>query len=247
MMRNQIQWLKALPTGLAIKLIAMFAVRRLTRLPITFSYAQGAEDVIIPYLIRYHFGLTGPGKYVDVGCNAPVRYSNTFDLYLNGWRGLNVDANRELIAECKRVRKLDRSLQAAVSDSEKEVVFHKAEGGLMSTIDTAKYEEWKALPVFSDRREETLITRTLTSILDDNWQADDAIDLLSIDVEGHDFQVLRSLDLSRYRPKIIVIEMHSIEKMDENEIYRHLTSNGYTFKFYAVLNAYFVDANYQST
>ena len=91
-----------------------------------------------------------------------------------------------------------------------------------------------------------LTTRTLTSILDAKWRAGQAIDLLSIDVEGHDYQVLQSLDLSRYRPKIIVIEMHSMENMAESDIYRHLTSNGYSLKFYAVLNAYFVDATYEN-
>jgi FkbM family methyltransferase len=240
-MKNQIQWFKALPFGLAVKLIAIFAVRRLTRLPITFSYAQGAEDIIIPYLARYHFGMTAPGKYVDVGCNAPVRYSNTFDLYLNGWRGLNIDANSELIAEGRRIRRKDVFIRAAVSDAEREVVFHKAKDDAVSTIDETRLVEWKKHFEFSDADQETLTTRTLTSILDENWAAGDGIDLLSIDVEGHDFQVLRSLDLTRYRPKMIVIEIHSLEMMEENEIYRYLTSNGYAFKYYAVLNAYFVD------
>jgi FkbM family methyltransferase len=243
-MKNQIEWLKALPLGLAVKLIAIFMVRKLTRLPISFSYAQGAEDIIIPYIAHYHFGIEGPGKYVDVGCNTPVKYSNTFLLYLIGWRGLNVDANAELIDECKRVRRQDICLRAAVSDIEREVTFHKAKDDAVSTIDETRLVEWKKYFEFSDADQERLVTRTLTSILDENWKAGDAIDLLSIDVEGHDFQVLQSLDLARYRPKIVVIEMHTIENLEENEIYRYLTSNGYAFRYYAVLNAYFVDTNH---
>jgi len=67
-------------------------------------------------------------------------------------------------------------------------------------------------------------------------------EFIKIDVEGHDLNVLKSLDLSKYRPKIIVIEMHSIEDMSQNEIYQYLVKNDFVFKFYAVLNAYFVDA-----
>jgi FkbM family methyltransferase len=245
-MNYQREWLKALPVGLAVRLILMWAARRMTGLPAAFSFAQGAEDILIPYIARYHFGLDGPGKYVDVGCNAPVKYSNTFLLYLIGWRGINIDANAELIAECKRIRRQDVCVRAAVSDSEREAIFHKGKDDAVSTIDETRLVEWKRYFAFSEEDQETLVTCTLTSILDEHWRKGDPIDLLSIDVEGHDLQVLRSLDLSRYRPKIVVIEMHSIENIEEDNIYQYLSSNRYIFKYYAVLNAYFVDAGQPS-
>jgi FkbM family methyltransferase len=241
-MRNQIQWLKTLPFGLAIKLIAIFAVRKITGLPITFSYAQGGEDIIIAYIARNHLAMTKPGKYVDVGCNAPVRYSNTFDLYLLGWRGVNIDANSELIREGGRVRKEDIFVRAAASDIEREVTFHKGVSDLVSTIDEKKIIEWKKHFEYSEEDQEMLTTRTLTSILDDTWKPAEPIDLLTIDVEGHDFQVLKGLDLTRYRPKIIVIEMHDLDGIQDSEIYRHLIANEYQLKHFALLNAYFVDA-----
>lgn len=240
-MNNQLQWLKSLPLGLALRLILMSVARRPTGLPITFSFAQGAEDILIPYLATYHLGLRGPGHYVDAGCNSPVKYSNTFWLYLLGWRGLNIDANRELIEECRRVRKQDVCIQAAVSDSEREVVFHKAKEHAVSTIDETRLIEWKKYFEFSDDDQETLKTRTLTSILDEHWIHGEQLDLLTIDVEGHDLQVLKSLDLNKYRPKIVVIEMHSIDNMEQTEIYQYLVENGFEFKFFAFLNAYFTD------
>lgn len=240
-MKRILKLFGALPVGLILRLIAMSIARRITRLPITFSFAQGAEDILIPYIARYHFSLESPGRYVDVGCNAPMRYSNTFDLYLNGWCGINIDANLELIQQCRKVRKKDVCVHAAVSDSEREVVFHKGKDDSVSTIDETRLVEWKKHFEFSDDDQETLVTRTLTSILDEYWPAGEAIDLLSIDVEGHDFQVLKSLDLSRYRPKIVVIEMHEFERITETELFRYLTENGFELKFFAVLNAYFVD------
>lgn len=241
-MRNQIRWLKSLPFGLAVKLIILSLARKVTGLPVAFSFAQGAEDIIIPYIARYHFGLEEPGKYVDIGCNAPIKFSNTFHLYLLGWRGLNVDANSELVAQCKHVRREDISVRAAVSDVEREVVFHKAKDDAVSTIDETRLVEWKKHFEFSDEDQEKVVTRTLTSILDENWNQADAIDILTIDVEGHDFQVLKSLDLKKYRPKIVVIEMHEFEGITESEIYQYLTTNGYSLRFFAVLNAYFVDS-----
>jgi FkbM family methyltransferase len=240
-MKYQREWLKSLPFGLAVRLILLWAARRITGLPVGFSFAQGAEDIIIPYIARYHFGLKGAGKYVDVGCNAPVRYSNTFLLYLIGWRGINIDANATLIAECKRVRLQDVCVRAAVSDLEREVIFHKGKDDSVSTIDETRIVEWKKHFEFSDDDQEMVTTRTLTSILDEHWAEGDVMDLLSIDVEGHDFQVLKSLDLDRYRPRIIVIEMHEFDHIAESEIFTYLTQNGFQLKFFAVLNAYFVD------
>lgn len=237
-MKNQLSWFKALPFGLAIRLIALSLVRKIFKIPVTFSFSQGAEDIISGYL-----PLSGTGTYVDVGCNEPVRFSNTFNLYLRGWRGINIDANSELINECKKIRKKDISICAAVSDTEREVTFHKAKTSAVSTIDEDRLKEWEKLWTFADEDKEKVITKTLTSILDKNLPADTQIDLLTIDVEGHDFNVLKSLDLTRYRPKVIIIEIHSIDKILETDIYRYLSANNYSLKYYAVLNAYFVDNN----
>lgn len=241
-MKNKLEWFRCLPFWLAFRLLCLSTFRRVFRLPIVFSFSQGAEDIIVPYIARYQLGMNGPGKYVDVGSNSPVLFSNTFALYLDGWRGINIDANQGLVRECQYVRKKDVCVHAAVSDSVREVTFHKAKVDALSTIDETRLVEWKKDFEFSEEDQETLTTRTLTSILDENWEQDDVIDLLTIDVEGHDFQVLRSLDFVRYRPRIIVIETHSFDTVKESEIYTFLTSRGYELKYFAVLNAYFLDA-----
>lgn len=240
-MQQKIAWFRALPFWLAIRLIILSLVRRIFGLPITFSFAQGAEDIILPYIARYHFSMTEPGTYVDVGCNAPVRYSNTFELYLRGWRGINIDANEALIRDCWRVRKQDISICAAVSDGERQVTFHKAKEDSVSTIDETRLVEWKNHFEFSDSDQITVVTQTLNAILEKNLSPERPIDLLTIDVEGHDLQVLKGLNFNKYRPKIIVIEMHEFHDIESTEIYQHLTAEGYSLKFFAVLNAYFVD------
>jgi len=78
------EWIRALPFGLAFRLVAISAARKLFRIPVFFSFAHGAEDILIPHIATYHSDIQEPGNYVDVGCNWPVRYSNTFDLYLGG-------------------------------------------------------------------------------------------------------------------------------------------------------------------
>lgn len=240
-MLRKLTLFRTLPFGIASGLILLSLVRKIFQIPVTFSYSQGAEDLISDHYLRYQFGMEGAGTYVDVGCNTPVRYSNTFELYTRGWRGINIDANSSLIEECKRVRKQDISLQAAVSDVEREVTFHKSKVSAVSTIDEERLLEWKKTWEFAEEDREVVTTKTITSILNENLPVGATVDLLTIDVEGHDFQVLKGLDLSRYRPKVIIIELHELAELQENEIFKYLTSNGYALKAFAILSAYFVD------
>ena len=244
-MKDKLAWLRALPFWLAGGLILLSLIRKVFQIPVKFLFAEGGEDLIASHLLRYQCGLTGPGTFVDVGCNTPVRYSNTFELYLQGWRGINIDANAGLIDQCKRVRKKDISLCEAVSNEEREVIFHKSKESAVSTIDEERLLEWKKNWEFADEDQERLVTKTLTSILDAHLPDDSNVDLLTIDVEGHDLQVLQGLNLMKYRPKVIVIEIHDMNTVSHNNLYNHLSANGYTLKAFAVLSAYFVDDEYQ--
>jgi hypothetical protein len=52
--------------------------------------------------------------------------------------------------------------------------------------------------------------RTLDSLLDDA-KAPKPIDLLSIDVEGHELDVLRGFDFARWQPRLILLEDHVVQ------------------------------------
>ena len=51
-------------------------------------YSQEGEDIL---LARFFFGKS-QGFYVDIGAHHPQRLSNTYHFYLQGWRGINIDA-----------------------------------------------------------------------------------------------------------------------------------------------------------
>lgn len=235
-MKSKLSWFKALPAGLAIRLLFLYLVRKFFKLPVGFSFAQSGEDILAPYFLP-----GSQGVYVDVGCNEPVRISNTFNLYLQGWRGINIDANSELISKFKKIRKQDTCICAAVSDGEREVTFYKSKTSAVSTIDKKTLGEWKKNWTFDDKDEVKVTTQKLTTILDNNLKPGTTIDLLSIDVEGHDYEVLLGLDLERYRPGVIIVEVHSLKDIADSKIYNHLLANGYSMRAYAVMNAYFTD------
>ena len=74
------------------------------------------------------------------------------------------------------------------------------------------------------------------------YQVPDNFELLKIDVEGHDAAVLRSIDLTRYQPIIILVEIHheSIETITHNEIYQRLATYGYRMVSLAGYNGIFI-------
>jgi hypothetical protein len=64
--------------------------------------------------------------------------------------------------------------------------------------------------------------RTLDSILEEAGSPV-AFDFLSIDVEGHEIEVLQGFDMARWRPRLIMIEDHVADLSK----HRYLTSSGY--------------------
>ena len=202
----------------------------------TSSYSQTGEDRIIQALLG-----NGPGFYVDVGCNHPQKCSNTFELYKRGWKGVNIDANASLIKEQRSLRIADIAVCAAISNIEQEIVFTEFSDPFVSSLSPQHVQEWKQHRSIKETR--LVKTVTLTAVLNEVGVPQQP-DLLSIDVEGHDYEVLTSLDMNLYRPRLIVVEMHGFDLDNPNvdRIFVYLISKGYKMAGFVVMNGYFIDA-----
>lgn len=203
------------------------------------SLSQSSEDIIIEIILKN--AKRKNGFFVDVGCNHPIEYNNTYLLYLKGWRGINIDGNGSLIKLYNKFRKEDLSLHQLVSNKEEEVVFNLSYKDKISTIDSDHMSSL-GKDKFPDRLKIKMTTKTLNNILLENYNNQKDIDLLCIDVENHDFEVLSSIDLDKYKPYLIVIEMldFSISKAQENQVYKLLTDKGYTLKHFVLSNGFFI-------
>jgi hypothetical protein len=74
--------------------------------------------------------------------------------------------------------------------------------------------------------QETVEADTLSNLLEKNLESD-RIDLFQIDVEGYDFEVIKSLDFGKYRPSIIKYEHVNLSILDQNLAKIHLKAYGY--------------------
>jgi FkbM family methyltransferase len=188
------------------------------------SYSQAGEDLVLDFLVNYK----PRGVYVDVGCNHPIKVSNTYRFYRKGWSGIAVDANVKFADLFRRHRRRDCFIRACVSDREETVAFHHFAADDLSSISGARLFDDDAR--YALERIEKIKTRTLTDILSDA-RCPPVFDILSVDVEGHDEAVLRSLDFARFRAAVIVVELNGTDldlgRIEQHPVAQLLSNNGY--------------------
>lgn len=162
------------------------------------SYAQNYEDVMLWRALKD----IENGFYVDVGANDPTVDSVTKAFYKRGWRGINIEPVQQYYERLCDERPDDINLPVAVANEEGDLTFYEiAETGL-STLDRATAEKHCQSGWAVTERKVSVVT--LNQILEQYVKG--LIHFLKIDVEGAEKQVLQGLDLSRWRPWIIVIE-----------------------------------------
>ena len=200
----------------------LFLFRKLFIIKKKFShYSQFAEDVSI---IR-HFPKHFKGFFVDVGCFHPVKYNNTYRLYRKGWRGVNIDIDTIKIAGFKWLRPGDVNISCAVSNQRGELTYWS--NGFYSLTITLDEAFASGKPGY---KKKTVKSDTLSNILDNTRYKNQKIDFLTIDAEGHDFEVLESLDFERYQPQLIAVETHQerLEAVEQERLFGFLTERGYS-------------------
>jgi len=183
-------------------------------------YGKEAEDIALLRIFPKKF----KGFFVDVGCFHPVKYNNTYAFYKKGWRGINIDLDSIKIQGFKWVRSGDTNIVKAVSDKKGEVSYWT--NGFYSLVNTLDKEVSETRQNY---RQKTVVCDRLTNIIDGTKYKDREIDLLNIDAEGHDFKVLTSLDFTKYKPKVIIIETYhdKLEQVLQSNIFNYLKERNY--------------------
>jgi FkbM family methyltransferase len=204
------------------------------------SYAQHGDDFITLNLFN-NIGITKP-SYLDIGAHHPYNISNTALLYRRGCRGVNVEANPNLITAFEHARPEDINLNLGVSDKRGKMTFYMIDDfSGRNTFDKKVAEEFiTAHPEFSIQSEIAIETVTVNDIVRDycNGQFPD---FLTIDVEGLDNAILKSIDFKKHAPKIICVEVVSGNNSDYSlETKEILAQNGFTPYFRAVSNIFFI-------
>ena len=187
------------------------------------SFSQFGEDLFISDF----FSNKKDGKYVDLGAFHPMRLSNTYLLFKKGWSGTNVDLNPITIDLFNIARKEDKNICCLLADKD-------------NILKNVYYEDWSAASSLTSnenlKNKKQMKTRTFESLIDKNF------DFLNIDLEGHDYEILKTIDFKKFSPKLICIEI--LENcLDKDSIFKFMGQNNYTFIKHLGPSYFFKGAN----
>lgn len=204
-------------------------------------YAQWGEDVVLEQFLGDAAAVRS--CFIDVGCFHPRKYNNTWRLYQKGWRGINVDVDRVKLDVFNLVRPGDENVCCAIGNGPSAATLYSfGHYSVLSTLDAVKAAEYRGLGYICEER--PVQVRTLTDVFERSRFRRREIALLSIDVEGHEESVLRSLDFARHRPRLILCEFHvpGIGALQADAKYQLLTQDlGYELVNWTGLTAFFRD------
>ena len=186
------------------------------------SFSSAGEDMMLRHLLGSD---KMSGFYVDVGAFHPTLFSNTYFFYLNGWRGINLEARPGSKKLFDKVRPRDTNLEIGISRERGELTYYFiAENSPMNSFSPDFLKQIRMLEHVKQKI--PIATLPLAEVFERHLPPGQAIDFMNVDVEGHDLEVLESNDWLRFRPKVIVVEDEGLDPQ-ESAIVRTMKTHGY--------------------
>ena len=197
-------------------------------------YSQHGEDALLDIV----FGDQKEGFFVEVGCIDGRRFSNTLTFEERGWKGMCVEAHAGYWDMLNNNRPNSIICHCAAGEADEDAIFYANARGSLSTLDKTKESHFQInyAPYFSGFEEQHVKKARLSTLLDANQISE--IDILSLDIEGYEVEALRGLDLSRHRPKVMVIE--SDDSQHEAQLDELILPYGYTKSIRLSANIFYV-------
>lgn len=199
------------------------------------SYSQSGEDIIISDLFT-RLQISKP-TYLDIGANHPISVNNTYRLYIRGSKGVCVEPNSVLYNKLLCKRKKDTCINAGVAfDDKREADFYifpeKLHG--LNTFAKAEADFWTQTgnEEIGKHEPERIIKMKLIDI---NEIMEKYFfphpNLISVDVEGLDLEIVKTINFYKYKPEVFCIEtlgfIEGNKEIKKNEIIDYFTHQGY--------------------
>ena len=200
-------------------------------------------------LYSFYLGEKSDGYFVEFGAFDGETTSNSSALADLGWEGLFIEPVDYLYSQCVARHRRNSAvtvLNCGVSDVAQSGQISVA--GPLSTLSASALESFEKLGWAKglhtgDFREVTL--RPLENILTDVG-APTEFDVLSVDVEGYEWEALQNFDFDKWKPKMVIVELHdsnaaySLEWNNSIRVIKKLSSHGYRIVWKDLSNTVFV-------
>lgn len=205
-----------------------------------FSYAQQGEDLILDFLFRWELQIED-FTFIDIGAHDPFYLSNTYLFYRRGCYGISIEPDPRLFNRIKKYRTNDINLNIGIGGVDSVLDFYIMTSKTLSTFSKEEAEEIIRTGKYGKQRIESVIkveVKTLKSILIEYPITKPFF--ISIDVEGWDLEILKTIDFKIINPVVICIEKNKNGK----EIDKYMIDNNYTKYADNYTNAIYVSKYY---
>jgi FkbM family methyltransferase len=215
------------------------------------SYAQQGEDLVVQNLLDM-VKIKGPITYLDIGAYDPIFDSNSYAFYLAGGHGVLVEPNPAKVDRLRKVRPRDKTLNLGVGLSAGPMtgdyyVIGGTSGGLLNTFSKEDAEGVQAKSHGAQFIEKVLKMPLVNINTLIQEQLGGAPNFLSVDTEGLDFGILKTMDFDRYRPDVICVETLEVGgDAVSADILRLLETKRYSARGATFVNTIFVDDRHLS-
>ena len=201
------------------------------------TYSQNQEDLFI----NNYFKNKNKGFYLDIGCYHPIMYSNTALLHNRGWEGINIDMNQTSIDLFNILRKKDKNICAAISNTKRETTqYFDHAFSPINTLDKNFSDISEKAISFNHHTKKKINTYKFEQIAQIHNINISQIDFINIDVEAHDFEVLQGMDLSLFNAKIMCVELaSSYNNVKNKKLINYLNRYNYNLIKKIGLNGFF--------
>jgi FkbM family methyltransferase len=197
------------------------------------SYADYETDLEI----QKYFEPGYAGVCIDIGAGIGTERSNTYYFEKNYWRCLCIEPNPKLYNHMRMYRRLAMNIACSNYDK-KGVPFHiydindgNQEAISSLVVDQRLVDSHKEM--INSVEEIKVEVKKLDSVLSRiNLEK---IDFVSIDTEGTELEVLMGFDLSRWKPKLLVVE----NNFEDPKFSNYLGEFGYVFSQRVGVNDFF--------
>lgn len=185
------------------------------------SYSQCGEDRIIDFLFRA-MKVSKP-SYIDIGAFDPFKDSNTALFYEDSSRGINIEPDSEKFKKFLIERPCDINLNIGISEKNGSAELFKISSGKMSTIKKERAEELVLTENKKISGKEKIELKNINEIIE-KYCNGVFPDFLSIDTEGTDLEILKSINWEKSSPLIICAETASYSTNGNEEKDKELIS-----------------------
>ena len=212
--------------------------------PARISYSQCGEDLIIDFLFMW-LGLTEI-SYLDIGANHPSRLNNTYFFYRKGGKGVLIEPDPDLYKTLIAARSRDRCLNIAVGvDGEPTAKMFMMTSSTLNTLVPSQATEYESYGREKTERTIEVPQRGINDVLAAEFQR--TPNLVSLDVEGLDFDILKQWDFTRFRPEVFCIETLTFTQNGTErkltEIIEFMRAHGYMQYADTYINTVFVSTD----